>query len=109
MESRGMSVIPNPAVMWLTVTSANAQKPQKTKACARPAAGRSKMTLPCSNTSQMKRPTRGAIGWRLQVVSGFAARMMRTTLLNRTQNRDTDVQISAARIDISASDGRIVL
>jgi hypothetical protein len=57
----------------------------------------------------MNRPTRGPTGRRLQVVSGFAARMTRTTLPNRTQNSDADAQISAARIDISASDGRIVL
>jgi hypothetical protein len=57
----------------------------------------------------MKRPTRGPTGRRLQVVSGFAARMMRTTLPNWTKNRDADAQINAARINIFSSEGRIVL
>src|SRR5713226_9803059 len=99
MLSREINVAPNPAATWLIVTSANAQKPQKTNACARPAMGRSKITLPCSKTSHMKRPMRGATGRRLQVFSGFAARMVRTTFRKRNQKEDMDAPTRLFRRD----------
>jgi hypothetical protein len=41
---------------WLSVTRAKAQKAQKTKACARPGSGRSRMTLAWQSTSQNEIP-----------------------------------------------------
>ena len=44
---------PNADAMWFTVTRAKAQKPQNTKACARPARAAGESPFACSTTSQM--------------------------------------------------------
>ncbi len=43
--SRERNGKPTPVAKWFSVTSAKAQNPQKTKACARPGRGRSRITL----------------------------------------------------------------
>ena len=69
--SRCRKGTPKPAAKWLMVTSANAQKPQNTNACARPGSGRSRMTFAWHSTSQKKSQMRRPIGSQLEI--GIAA------------------------------------
>ena len=65
--AREGSAAPKPVATWLTVTSAKAQNPQNTKACASPGSGRWRITLPCSITSQTNWRMRGPSGARLEI------------------------------------------
>src|SRR5262249_11248354 len=85
--------------------SAKAQNPQNTNAWAMPGSGRSRITLPCSRTSQTNLRTRGAIGCSLKSASGFDRRTISATGPNRRQKAYTDADNKTTNATISADDG----
>ena len=96
--------MPSPTATWFTVTRANAQKPQKTKACARPGRGRSRMTLAWQITSQKKSHTRLPIGDRLKLGSFRDLRMRWRIGPKRLQNRRPEPRINATSSSFSVSE-----
>ena len=81
---------PKAPAQWLSVTSAKAQKAQKTKACARPGSGRSRMTLAWKRTSQTKSRTRLPIGKRWKLGSFFDLRILSRTTPKRRQKAQAE-------------------
>ncbi len=82
-----------------------AQNPQNTNACAMPAIGRSRTTFDCSKTSEMKSQTRLPTGASEKEASGFAARMVWTTVRKRIQNEYADAASSKASRIVSSAEG----
>src|SRR5271157_4549206 len=94
--------------MWLTVTSAKAQKPQKTKAWASPTSGRSRITFPCSTTSHRNRRMRGPSGGILKSGVLRDPRMVSTTRRTRCQVIASEHAISTNSAARSTHDASVI-
>src|SRR5271165_2292729 len=86
---------------WFSVTRAKAQKPQKTKAWARPGSGRSRITLAWQSTSHTKSQTRLPMGKRLKLASFFDLRILSRTVPKRRQKPAAEATASPTKSNFS--------
>ncbi len=86
---------PKPTAQWFSVTSANAQKPQNTNACAKPGRGRWRMTFAWHITSQTKSHRRFPMGKRWKSGSFFDLRILSRIGAKRRQNSAPDAASKA--------------
>ena len=92
----------------ITVIKANAQKPQKTKACASPGRGRWRITLPWSITSHTNWRTRGPIGFTSKSGVARDRRMISSTVLKRRQKIARETAINRTKKPRSIHDASVI-